>query len=132
MSNITSISEIRDAIVFLENEQEVKIQQLRQQFQLTKENLSPANLLKSAIGKISSPPLLPLKLLGMTTGVGLGFIARNIVIGASGGIFRKIIGTILQLGVTNLIARHPGEIKSISQFVNKSLFSRGKVNAGKQ
>jgi hypothetical protein len=132
MNNITSISEIRDAIVFLENEQEVKGQLLRQEFQETYEKLKPVNLLKSAVNNISSKPLLPLKLLGMTTGVGLGFLARKIVVGASGGIFRKIIGTILQLGVTNLIARHPAEIKSISQLVNKSLFSRGKVNAGKQ
>jgi len=126
MDNITSISDIRDAIELLEIEQEVKVQQLRQQFQETYESLKPVNLLKSAVKEISSTPLISSNLLGMTTGVGLGFLARKIVIGASGGIFRKIIGTILQFSVTNFIARHPTEIKSIGQLVNKSLFGRKK------
>lgn len=126
MDNITSISELKDAIELLEIEQEVKVQQLRQQFQETYENLKPINLLKSAVKEISSTPLISSNLLGMTTGVGLGFLARNIVIGASGGVFRKIIGTILQFSVTNFIARHPTEIKSIGQLINKSLFGRRK------
>lgn len=131
MNNITSISEIRDAIVFLENEQEVRFQQLQQEIQETSAKLKPVNLLKYAVKDISSAPLLTSKILGVTTGISLGFLARKIVIGASGGIIRKIFGTILQYGVTNIVARNPAGIKSISQFVNKSLFARGKADADK-
>ncbi len=127
MSNITSISEIRNAIVLLETEQEVKGQLLRQQAQLTYESLKPVNLLKSAVQDMTSAPL-PTKLLGTTAGMALAYLARKIVIGASVNIF----GSMIQLGVTKLIARQSTRIKSISRFVNKSLFSRGQIDAGKQ
>jgi len=127
MNNITSISDIRNAIVLLETEQEVKGQQLRQQFQLTYEALKPVNLLKSAVQEIASTPLLSANILGTTTGVALGYLARKIIVGATGGFFRSIFGSVLQFGVTNLIARHPAEIKTFSQFVNKSLFGGKKV-----
>ncbi|MBW6479089.1 MAG: hypothetical protein K0B37_06630 [Bacteroidales bacterium] len=132
MNNITSLSEIRDAIVILEAEQEVRVQQLRQQFQVTYVNLKPVNLLKSAVQEIASTPVLTANFLGTTTGLALGYLTRKVIIGASGGMLRKIFGSVLQFGVTNLIARHPAEIKSISQFVNQSLFGSRKVKTSKQ
>lgn len=127
MSNITSVSEIRNAIVLLETEQEVKGQLLRQQVHLTYEGLKPVNLLKSAVQEISSAPL-PAKLLSTTAGLALGYLARKIVIGASVNIF----GSMIQLGVTKLIARQSNRIKSIKQFINKSLFSKGQIDADSQ
>jgi hypothetical protein len=124
MNDITSLADIRNAIVLLETEQEVKGQLLRHQFQLTYEGLKPINLLKSAVQEIASTPLLTANLLGTTTGLALGFLTRKIIVGATGGIFRSIFGSVLQFGVTNLIARHPAKIKSISQFVKQSFFGR--------
>jgi hypothetical protein len=132
MNNITSISEIRNTIVLLETEQEVKGQLLRQQFQLTYEGLKPVNLLKSALQETASTPFLTANILGTTTGLALGFLTRKIIVGATGGIFRKIFGSVLQFGVTNVIARHPDQIKSISQFVKKSLFGRRKAKSDLQ
>ncbi len=132
MNNITSISDIKNAIVLLETEQEVKAQLLRRQFQLTHESLKPLNLLKSAVHEISSTPDLTSKLAGITSGLGLGYLTRKIVVGASGNIYTMIFGSILQFGVTNLIARHSARIKSFSQFVNRSLFGRRKVDEGNQ
>lgn len=122
------MAEIRNAIVQLETEQEVKGQLLRQQFQFTYQSLKPINLLKSAVQEISSTPHLTSKVFGMTTGLGLGYLTRKLVIGASGSIYLKIFASVLQLGVTNLIARHSAEIKSAGQFVKKSLFGRKKVD----
>ncbi len=132
MNDITSLSELRKSIVFLEAEQEVKGQMLRQQFQLTYEGLKPVNLLKTAVLEMSSKPHLTAKLLVTSTGVALGYLTRKIITGATGGIFRNIFGSILQFGVTSLIARHPGEIKSFSLFAKRSLFGRRKANTEDQ
>ncbi len=124
MDKITSISELRNAIVKLETEQEVRGQLLRQQFQSTLEGLKPVNILKSAVHDISLTPHLTSKLAGMSAGLGLGYLTRKLVIGASGSIYVKVLGSVVQLGVTNLIARHSAKIKSITRFVKKSLLGR--------
>lgn len=127
MNNIQSVSDLRDTIVFLEAEQEARWQLLQQQLHLTSEGLKPGNLIKSAIEDMSSTPHLTEKILGTTTGLALGFLTRKIIIGASGSLFRSVFGTVLQFGVTNLIARNAGGIKTLSQFVNKSIFGKRKA-----
>lgn len=132
MNNISSISELRAAIVKLEAEQEVKGQFLRQQFQLTYESFKPVNILKSAVHDISSTPHLTSKLVGVSAGLGLGYLTRKLVIGATGSIYVKVLGSIVQLGVTNLIARHSAKIESITRFVKKSLLGRRIPDADEQ
>lgn len=118
MENITSATALKNAIQLLEAEQEINGQLLKEQFYLTVESLKPANLLRSTFHDVVSSPHLVDDLLGTAVGLATGFVSKKVVmIGASGNIIRKLIGSALQLGITTVVSQHPETIKSIGQFI---------------
>ena len=131
MENITSVADIKSAIQLLEEEQSARGQQLKEQFYLTFESLKPVNLLKSTIKDISSSPYLIDNILGTAMGLASGYLSRKVVVGASGNLLRKLFGVILQLGVTNLVARHPNEVKSLSHLIFQRILRKKDVNTEK-
>ena len=131
MENISCTADIKNAIQLLEAEHAVKEKLLKDQFHLTYESLKPVNLLKSSIKEISSSPYLIENIIGTATGLATGFISRKIVVGASGNLFRKLFGVILQFGVTNLVARHPDGIRSLTQSLFQHIFHKRNANPEK-
>jgi hypothetical protein len=131
MENITSAADIKNAIQFLEADQEVKGQVLRAQFNSTFESLKPVNMLKNAVQEISSSPFLVRNILGAVAGLATGYFSKRIVFGASKNIFKRMLGIAFQFGVTNLIARHPDDIASYGQVLLQRFFHKKKPLADK-
>lgn len=127
MQSITKASELQQAIQLLEVEQEVKGQLLKEQFLITFESLKPVNILKSTLKEVVTSPYLIENIVGSALGVATGYLSQKLIVGTSFNLLKRVLAPALQFGVTNLVARHPGSIRSIGQFVYK-LFSRKKIN----
>lgn len=106
MEAITTSVELKNAIQMLEFDQQIREQQLKEQVFLTIESLKPANLIRSTINKITSSPHLIENTLGSAAGLITGYFSKKITTGKSGNLVRNLLGTILQFGVTNVVARH--------------------------
>jgi hypothetical protein len=126
MQNINSAAELKDAIQLLEAEQSIKGQLLREQLFLTYEGLKPINLLKNALKEISSTPYLIDNISGTAMGLLGGFLSKKIFVGASGNLIRKLFGSVLQIGVTNLVAQNSETIKSVGQALIQHFFQKKK------
>jgi hypothetical protein len=124
MQNINSISELKTSIQLLEEEQAEKLLLLKEQFYLTYEGLKPVNLLKNTVNDIVSSPLLVDNIISTATGLVTGYISKKVFVGASGGVIRKLLGSALQYGVTNIIAKHPETVKSAGKFILNILFRK--------
>ncbi len=124
MQNITSSNELKNAIQLLEEDQAVKGQLLKEQIFVTYESLKPANLIKSTLKDLSSSPYLIENIVGSAVGIATGYVSKKIVVGASAGIIRKLFGSILQFGITNLVAQHPDAIKSVSHYIIQQIFHK--------
>lgn len=131
MQKITSTAELKNAIQLLEIEQAIKGQLLKEQFYRTRESLKPLNLLKGALKDIASSPYLIDDILGAAMGLATGYLSKKLVVGASGNMFKKLIGSVLQLGVTNVVAQHPDAIKSFGQFIFQHVFRKKELNSQK-
>lgn len=131
MQNITTVAELKNAIQLLKEEQTVKEQLLKEQFYITYESLKPINLLKSTFKDLSSSPYMIENIVGSAVGLATGYVSKKIVVGSSANIIRKLIGSVLQFGVTNLVAQHPDAIKSISQYIIQHVFTKKKKKAKK-
>jgi hypothetical protein len=131
MQNITSTAGLKNAIQLLEVEQTVNGQLLKEQFYLTLESLKPANLLMSSLKNMASSPYLIENILGTFMGLASGYLTKRIVVSASGNMFRKLIGSVLQFGVTNAVAQHTDTIKSFSRFIFQHIFRKKEMNAKK-
>ena len=112
MQKITSTAGLKDAIELLEAEHKVKGQLLKEQFFITYESLKPLNVLKRTFKEIVSPSFLIDDLPGALMAMASGYLSRKVVTGRSANIFRKLLGSILQYGITNLVAKNSDSIKS--------------------
>lgn len=128
MGKISSVAELKDAIELLELEHSVKGKLLKEQFFLTYESLKPVNLLKSALREVSSSPYLIDNILGTALGLTTGYLSKKLVVGASGNLFRKMIGSILQFGVTNIVAQHSDTIKSFGKYIFQYIFHKKEMS----
>lgn len=117
MQNISTYSDLKNAIQLLEVEQDVKAQLFKDQLLITFESIKPINIIRKSLHDISSSPDLIDNIFGVATGVASGLLSRKIFIGGSGNIIRKFLGTMLQFGVTNVVAKNPKTIKTVGQTI---------------
>ena len=125
MQNITSVIELKNAIQQLEVEQAIDERLLKEQFYMTYQSLKPINLLRNAIYEITKSPDLKDSVLGTAAGLVTGYISRKIaLIGAPSNLIRRLLGTVLQLGVTNVVIQNPEMIKSFGQYIFQHIFHK--------
>jgi hypothetical protein len=129
MENITSVAELKNAIQILEVEQAINGQRLKEQFIITYRSIKPLNLLKHALTDVVSSSNLIDNILGTAVGLTTGYLSKKIFIGTSGNIIRKLFGSVLQLGVTTVVAEHPSTIKSFGQFIFQHLLRKKDLNS---
>jgi hypothetical protein len=117
MKKIKSRSGLQDAIQELEINKAYKGRQLKEQACLTLALFRPGTLLKNTLSELASTPDLMDTVLSTAIGLGTGYISKKIVTGNSGNIFRKFLGSVLQLGITTVISQHPKAVKSLGRYI---------------
>ena len=68
-------------------------------------SLQPANLLKTTLHEVQESTPLKHNLLKLAVGLGAGYFSRKLVVGKSAGIVKKALGTALQFGITQFVAK---------------------------
>jgi hypothetical protein len=128
MQNITNLGELKTAIQLLEVEQALKRQLLKEQLNISYESLKPVNILRKTLKEITLSHDLTDNLLGTASGLASGYLSKKIFIGAPGNLFRKLIGSLLQFGVTTVVSQHPDVIKSMGKLILQHLFRKRETN----
>ncbi len=134
--DIKTLDDLKQAIRMLETDQAIKEQQLKAQFFISVESFKPINILKNSIKDVASSPYLIENVFGALLGITTGYISKKIIIGGSANKFKKLLGTMLQFGVANVVANQAHVLKQIGELTfshfadrkKKSLIS-GKTNA---
>jgi hypothetical protein len=88
-------------------------------------------LIKNALHDISTSPKLIDNILSTTMGIASGFLTNRVFVGASGSLIRKLLGSVLQFGVTNVVAQHPDTIKSLGEVIMQFILRKKGVNSEK-
>lgn len=117
MQNINSESELKDSILALENRQAEEERYLKQQFQLTYEALRPVNLIKNSLKDMFGAPEIKGNIVDTSIGLTAGLFSKVIFERGSHNPIKKILGNALMVGVTNLIGKNVGAIKSVGDIV---------------
>ena len=131
MENITCAAELKIAIQELEFQHSLQGKLLQEDFFIAYENLKPANLIKNTLSEITSSPYLMDNMMGAVTGLISGYVSKKIAVGTSHNLFRKIMGSVLQFGVTNIVAQNPDALKTLGNFVIQHLFKRNEDKSEK-
>ena len=125
MRNITSVETLEKAIRILEFEQSIKGELVKEQLMETYESLRIINLLKSSLKQTISSTSDVNDIAGMALGLISGYISKKVFVGTSENPFRRLFGSVLQVGVMGFISKHPERLKSLISFlINQMLHKR--------
>jgi len=124
MQNIKSRADLKRQIQTLELDHAIKGQLLKTEINITFDSLKPANLIRSMLKDVSSTPYLIENVMGAALGLGSGYLTKKMIVGKSDNVLRKLVGTIVQFGVTNIVAQHSETIKSFGQSILETIFAK--------
>lgn len=105
MNKINSTETLGQMISLLEQKKIAELHSLRQQYQMVYESVKPLNLAKSALDSVISSPELKHNILNTVVGLASGYISKKLLMGSSKNPFKRILGTVLQFAVTNIVAK---------------------------
>src|SRR5665647_303841 len=131
MRNITSTAGLKEAIQLMEAEKAANRKLLKEQFVNTYESFKPASLLRSTLQDISSSPNLIENILGTALGLGAGYLSRSILPGVTAMRFGKLLGPVLQVGVTNFVSKQSGNLRSLGEVMLLRIFRKKRVEIQK-
>ena len=127
MQKITSTAGLKRAIQLLEAEKAANGKLLKDQLISTYESFKPASLLRSTLKDISSSPNLIENVIGTALGLGAGYLSRSILPGVTAMRFGKLLSPVLQVGVTNFVAKQSGNIRSAGELMLLRIFRKKSV-----
>jgi hypothetical protein len=128
MQSITSTTGLKEAIQQLEDKQAAEGRLLKEQFNLTYASLQPVNLIKNFTEAVTSPDIIT-NLLSASIGLSAGFFSKRIFATTSGNIFKKVFGSLLLLGVTKLVSKNPGVLKTLGQRIMQGRFNKKEASS---
>ena len=123
MENINSVALLKEAIVNLEIKKIEQGKIIRAQFDTIKENLKPANIFRNTLAEVKNSPRVRSKLFGALLGIVAGYYSKKMVTGKKSTPFRRILGNLLQVGITAVMAKKPDLFQTLGQTIVKRVFT---------
>jgi hypothetical protein len=95
MQKITSIGELKEAILQLENRKSVELELLKEEFSHAKEKMRPGNIVKNTFSNIFSGPKLIKTVMITTLSLTAAVITKKYFRGFTGRLLGKLLGRII-------------------------------------
>jgi len=115
MAKQNAVLALKESIRLLEIRQDEEGKILKEQFRITYESLKPINLIKSSLSELVSSVEIKTSIFETMVAIVSGYISQKFILSPKSGIFKKIVGTMMQFGVTSLISKNGLDIR---QFFN--------------
>ena len=97
-------------IASLQLKQENELLLLKQQMHLTYESLKPINLIKNTFKEMVSSPDFKSNIFKSALGLLTGYFSKKILVGSSHNPIKKVLGTVLEFAVANIVSNHQNEV----------------------
>jgi len=112
MAKQSSIDLLKESIRVLEIRQAEEGLALKVQFKETYESLKPVNLIKNAIDDLANSVEIKNTLFESLVSILTGYLTKKIMVSSNSNPLMKILGALLQFGVTSLVAKNAESIRS--------------------
>lgn len=111
MNNINNLSELRREIESLRLQQDSDVLALKEQAKITYESLKLVNLLKGVLNDLTSTLDFKDGLINTSLGLGVGYLTKKVVLGATFNPLKQLMGVLLQSTVTNIVSKNGDDLK---------------------
>jgi len=129
MQKLFSQTDLKNAIQLAETEQAVKVKRLKEQLCLTRDSFEPVNIITGTLNDLAKSPYLVDNIAGTAMGLATGYLSKALIVGTSGSKIRRLIGTIIQFGITNVVAQNSESIKSFARSLFQNISRKRVTNA---
>lgn len=128
MANQTAVESLKESIRLLEIQQAEEGKILKEQFKITYESLKLVNLVKSSLKELTDSVEIKNNLFESIVSIVTGYLTKKLMISSNSNPFKKILGALIQLGVTNLVAKNAETIRFyITEFIDRFLHPKEEV-----
>ncbi|MCF8239639.1 MAG: hypothetical protein K9I85_15860 [Saprospiraceae bacterium] len=119
MHKISTSEELRATIQALEIAQHQDAAALKNEFQVAYQQIQPINIIKNTVKEAIHSSDLKSDMIKASVGIVLGFISKALFEGRTHSPARKLVGTALMFGVTNIIINNPKFATTVGvKFIN--------------
>ena len=103
------------SILILESKQANDAALFKDQLKITYDSLKPSKLIKNTLDDLISLPDFDDNIVDTSLGLVTGFISKKIAVGTSHSVFQKFLGSLIQIGVTNIVTNNADQIKDFAK-----------------
>jgi hypothetical protein len=108
---VSGMPDLETRILKLEQLRMQQIIELKASAANIADSFSPYNMLKSALQDVAQSPRIRNTAINTAIGIGAGFLGKNIYVGNSKNIFKKIAGTAAQFLIANFVRKKIPEMQ---------------------
>lgn len=112
MAKQSAVDSLKESIRLLEIRQVEEGQALKEQFRITYESLKPLNLIKSSLNELTSSVEVKNSLFETIVSILTGYLTKKMMVSSKSNPFMKILGALLQFGVTSFVAKNAESIRN--------------------
>ncbi|CAM3484910.1 hypothetical protein [Flavobacterium chungbukense] len=109
MEAIYNIDQLNQKIKELEVRQDTEWCAIKNNVDEIKENLKPINLIRNTVEEINETVGFKSHLAQSAISIGIGYVAKRFIVGKGDSMFKGILGSVVQLIVTNLVSKPQNE-----------------------
>ena len=106
MKKINQTEILKETILLMKMKQAEELVQLKDQYHYTIESLKPLNLIKNAFGLMATSPEIKGNILNNIVGMTTGYLTKKVLLGSTHNPIKRILGTMLQFVITNVVTKH--------------------------
>ncbi len=121
---IANTIELGVAIKRLERKKMLMEEDLKDEIHIILESMKPANILRHTLHEFQESTELKHNLLKVALGLGAGYFSRKLIVGKSAGLVKKALGTALQYGITQFVAKKKDNENGQDSPGKKNIFKR--------
>ncbi|MTH14154.1 hypothetical protein [Flavobacterium sp. LC2016-01] len=126
MEPIYTIDQLNQRIKILENRQDTEWCSIKDEIEDIKENLKPLNLIRNTVEEINETVGFKSHIAQSAISIGIGYLAKRFIVGKGDSMFKGILGSIVQLVVTNLVSKPQHESSDASSEEETSKYEPSK------
>ncbi|PBJ12214.1 hypothetical protein [Flavobacterium sp. ACN6] len=105
MEAILNIDQLNQKIQELEVRQDTEWCAIKDHVDDIKENLKPINLIRNTVEEINETVGFKSHIAQSAISIGIGYLAKRFIVGKGDSMFKGILGSVVQLIVTNLVSK---------------------------
>jgi hypothetical protein len=117
---------LNELIILQERKHETQLELLKEQFNAAYESIKPINLIKSVFHEVTATPEIKNDLASNVIELGTGFLSKKLLVDGSHSPVKRVIGTVVQFAIANLVLKNSDTIKTIGSNLLKHLFNKQK------